>query len=119
MGAALTLSEGDGMKLAEDADALLAHAASPDVTALLALAERLARGSDGLDRFGGLLLQSLADRIAARALIGGDGAGRWAEVHERIDRLFGRTAALHLDPRQTVLRAAHLLEAAARRGGSL
>jgi DNA polymerase III subunit delta' len=117
LGAALTLASGDGMALAEEADALIVRASNPDIPALLAFAEKLGRTTDGLDIFGAFLSQSLMDRIRARA--GHAKLDRWIEAYEKLNRSFARSTALHLDPRQTLIGAERTLGDAARRAGAL
>jgi DNA polymerase-3 subunit delta' len=121
IGMALTLATGDGAALADEADRLIDRAAAPDVLALLALGEKLARMPDGLDRFGAFLAEALAARIRARAEMARsamDGAHlhRWVELLARIEQDFVRARALNLEPRQTVLAAARDLAAVARTG---
>jgi DNA polymerase-3 subunit delta' len=114
LGAALSLAGEDGLALAEEADRLVDRAASPDMAATLALAEKLARMTDGIDRFGAFLLQVLAGRIHARALSGAPGLDRWTTLLERLKGNFIRTDALHLEPRQTILSASRAIAATAR-----
>jgi DNA polymerase-3 subunit delta' len=114
LGAALSLVGEDGIALAEEADRLVERAASPDIAATLALAERLARMTDGVDRFGAFLQQVLADRIHARALSGEPGLNRWTALLERLKGAFIRTDALHLEPRQTILSASRAIASTAR-----
>lgn len=114
LGAALALASEDGVVLAGEADRLIDGAASPDMAATLALAEKLARVTDGIDRFGLFLTQVLADRIRTRALTGAPGLNRWAAVLETLKRSFARTDALHLEPRQTILSASRAIASAAR-----
>jgi DNA polymerase III subunit delta' len=116
IGAALALASEDGLALAADAERLIDRARTPDIAATLALADRLARQSDGIERFGIFLTQALANRIRARAQTGAAGLERWVELLEQLNRSFGRTDALNLEPRQTVLSAAHALERTAGRG---
>jgi DNA polymerase III subunit delta' len=116
IGAALSLASEDGLALAAEAERLIERAASPDIAATLALAEKLARMSDGIDRFGAFLIPALADRIRARALAGDVRLDRWTALLERLKSSFVRTDALHLEPRQTILSAARALSATARRG---
>ena len=118
IGAALTLATGDGGALAEEADRLIDKAREPDLLALLALGDRLYRVQDGLELFGGFLIESLSARIRVKAHSGAAGLERWVALRERIERGFGRAAALHLEPRQTVLSAARDLSRVTR-GGAL
>jgi len=119
LGAALTLAGGDGLMLAEEADRLIDQAAQPDIPALFALAEKLSRITDGLDMLGGFLTQALAERIRTRALGGQAQLNRWVGALEKLSKNFGRTEAIHLDPRQTLLTAAREMNAASRRGGAV
>jgi DNA polymerase-3 subunit delta' len=118
IGAALTLATGEGATLAQEADALVDQARDPDLLALLALGEKLARMRDGLEQFGQFLAEALTDRIRARAHSGGAGLERWVQLLARIEQGFGRATGLHLEPRQTVLTAARDLARTAR-GGAL
>lgn len=117
-GAALQLA-GDGMMLAEAADKLVSTAADPDIPALMGLMEKVARLADGPSMLGDFVLQVLMDRIRVRAAAGQNPMNRWAEAYETLGRLFARTEALHLDPRQTMLSAVAAMGAAARRSGAL
>ena len=115
IGAALTLASDDGLMLATEAEHLIDRAASPDLSATLALADKLARINDGVDRFGTFLIEALTTRIRARALESGAGLNRWTAVLETLRRSFARTDGLHLDPRQTILSSARALGETARR----
>ncbi len=119
LGAALRLAGGEGLTLAQEADRLIDQAARPDISALFAFAEKMARMADGLDMFGGFLTQALAERIRARALTGQPHLDRWVGTLERLGKSFSRSEALHLDPRQTLLSAARELSAATRRAGAV
>jgi DNA polymerase-3 subunit delta' len=114
LGAALALAGEDGLTIAADAERLIDNAASPDIAATFALADRLSRIADGTERFGEFLLRTLADRIRARAMNGGARLNRWTAVLEKLKSSFVRTDALHLDPRQTILSASRALGHAAR-----
>lgn len=116
IGAALTLATGEGADLAQQADQLIDHAREPDLLALLTLGEKLGRMRDGLDQFGSFLTEALADRIRARAHRDGAGLERWVQLLGRIERTFGRAAALHLEPRQSLLTAARDMSQVARGG---
>jgi DNA polymerase-3 subunit delta' len=119
LGAALRLASGEGLTLAQEADRLIDQAARPDIPALFAFAEKMARMADGLDTFGGFLTQALAERIRARALAGQPHLERWVGALERLGKSFSRSDGLHLDPRQTLLSAARELDAATRRVGAV
>jgi DNA polymerase-3 subunit delta' len=116
LGTALRLVADDGLKLAADAERLIDRAGSPDFAATLALAERLNRIDRGTDSFGAYVAQILAERILARARENTPDLERWAALHTRIAAGLARAAALHLEPRQTILSAARALELATRRG---
>jgi len=120
LGLALRLASEEGLALARDADRLLAAKGAPDVPAIFALADRINRGhDDALAHFSQFLCNALAARVRARAE-GGDTANlaRWVEVWERLNQLFGRADGLHLDPRQTLLSSALVLDTAKRQSGS-
>jgi DNA polymerase III, gamma/tau subunits len=119
LGAALRLAQGEGVTLARDAAKLIDNASSPDVIALMNLSDRLARITDGLDMLGDFLAQNLTERIRAKAMEGQTGLHKWVDALERLRRHFGRSDALHLDPRQTLLGAARELSATTRRAGRL
>jgi DNA polymerase III subunit delta' len=106
IGAALTLATGDGAALAEEADRLIDGARGPDVLKLLDLGERLWRIRDGLELFGGFLLESLSARIRQRARSGGGNLEPWLALLARLDQDFSRAVGLNLEPRQTLLSAA-------------
>lgn len=117
LGAALRLAQGEGLGLAQDAAKLIDQAASPDVIALMGLADRLARIADGLDLLGDFLAQNLTERIRTRAMNGQQGLYKWVDALDRLHRHFGRAEGLHLDPRQTLLGAARELAATTKRAG--
>jgi len=118
IGAALTLATGEGGKLAQEADRLIDEAREPDLVALLTLGEKLFRMRDGLEMFGNFLLESLSDRIRARARSGAAGLDRWVALQGRLEQGFARASGLNLEPRQVVLTAARDMSHVAR-GGSL
>jgi DNA polymerase-3 subunit delta' len=114
LGLALQLASGDGVDLAHKAESLLA-ARAPDVKALLALAERVARAQDGMKNFGDLLLRALSRRIRARAA-GGQGDERSAALWEHVAELYERALEVYLEPRQTVISSALAITNARRAG---
>jgi DNA polymerase-3 subunit delta' len=116
IGAALRLAQGDGLKLAAEAERLIEQAAKPDFAGTLALAERIARLDRGLESFGEYLSQVLAARVLARARRAETNLDRSVALWTRLAEGFGRSAALHLEPRQTIVSAARALCLAARRG---
>jgi DNA polymerase-3 subunit delta' len=119
IGAALLLSGGEGAALAAEADRLIDAAAAPDVVALLALGDRIARITDGLEMFGDFLREALVARIRARAGQGAAHLDRWTALVTRLNAHFARASGLHLEPRQTLLGAARELAHTARRAGSV
>lgn len=119
IGMALQLATGDAVALARDADRLLDHASAPDLAAILALGERVGKVTDGLDSFATFLTDALIARIRAKAQQGAPHLDRWVECLNRVSASFARTAALNLDPRQTLISAALTLEGAQRRAGML
>lgn len=119
LGLALQLADGDGVLLAREADKLLGNASLPDVAALLALGDKVARMTDGLDSFGTFLLQSLIERIRAKAHAGQGNLHLWVECLNQLEVSFRRSSELYLEPRQTVLSAARALSATSRRAGVL
>lgn len=115
IGAALTLATGDGAALAEEADRLIENARNPDLLALLDLGERLWRIRDGVEMFGGFLLESLSSRIRARARAAGTGhLEPWVALLARLESDFSRATGLNLEPRQTLLSAARDISHVAR-----
>jgi DNA polymerase-3 subunit delta' len=118
IGAALTLADGDGALLAQEANRVIERAREPDLVALYALGEKIGRIRDGLSLFGDFLAATLSDRIRAKAHAGGD-ARRWADAAVQLEALFARADGLNLEPRQTIWTATRTLSAAARRAGGL
>ncbi len=114
IGAALTLAEGDGAMLAKETEHVIERAREPDLVALYALGEKIARIRDGLPLFGDFLTAALQERIVKRARAGGE-TKVWAEAASRLEELFARADGLNLEPRQTVWTAARMLAATARR----
>lgn len=119
IGMALQLAGGDAVALARDADRLLDNAAAPDIAAIVALGDRIYRITDGLDSFGAFLREALIQRIRARAIAGQPHLERWIECLGRLNASFARTAALNLEPRQTLLSAAGQLANTTRRAGAI
>lgn len=111
LGAALRLVGEDGLSLAAEAEKLIEGAAVPDFAATLALAERVAKFDRGMETFGVYLTQMLAARILARAREGAPHLDRWVELCNHIRASFVRSAALHLEPRQTIVSAAQAIAA--------
>jgi DNA polymerase-3 subunit delta' len=116
LGAALRLIAEDGLKLAADAEQLIDKANAPDFAATFALAERVAKIDRGLESFGAWLVQTLTERILARARKNAPHLDRWAELRSAIQASFARASALHLEPKQTILSAARATAKLARRG---
>ncbi|HEX3483762.1 MAG TPA: DNA polymerase III subunit delta' [Micropepsaceae bacterium] len=119
LGLALRLADGEGLKLARDAQSLISTRGAPDIPALTALAERIGRSADGLVHFGEFLTQAVSQGIRERARTAeGSTAAteRSVETWERLNELYARATGLHLEPRQTVLASAREIAAAKRRG---
>jgi DNA polymerase-3 subunit delta' len=114
LGLALRLADEDGLALARSAEALL-EARQPDIKAMLALAERVARAQDGLQHFGDFLAQALSRRIRSRAAAG-EGNERAVALWERVEELYTRAVGIHMEPRQTLLSSSIAVAAAKRRG---
>ncbi|HEY2884090.1 MAG TPA: DNA polymerase III subunit delta' [Rhizomicrobium sp.] len=119
IGMAAQLSGGDGVTLADEADRLLGLVARPDVTAILSLADKVARVTDGLDSFGLFLKQALVERIRAKALMDNSHLDRWVNCLNALEESFLRSETLYLEPRQTVLSNARMLASTSRRAGAL
>ena len=119
IGAALALASGEGRDLAAEADRLVEHAAQPDLIALLALGDRLFRVTDGLEKFGDFLIETLSARIRAKAHQGAPHLDRWIAALARLKEGFARAGGLHLEPRQTLLTTARDLSRATRQAGAL
>jgi DNA polymerase-3 subunit delta' len=118
IGAALTLADGDGALLAQEADRLIERAREPDLVTLHALGDKISRMRDGLSLFGDFLAGTLTARIRNRAHAGSD-MRRWAEVAAGVEELFARADGLNLEPRQTIWTTARALAATARRAGGV
>ena len=118
IGAALTLADGDGAMLAQEADRLIEAASDPDMVALHGLGEKIGRIRDGLSLYGGFLIEALITRVRTKAHAGGN-TERWAMLAIRLEEFFARSDGLNLEPRQTVLSAARLLSGTARRAGCI
>jgi DNA polymerase-3 subunit delta' len=119
LGLALQLSNGDGLELARDAAKLIDDALNPDIPAIVALADRVNRMTDGLDTLGDFLAQALSDRIRQKARAGTPGLNRWTAAWEMSRETIGRTTGLHLEPRQTLLSVSRALSSAAQRSGTV
>jgi DNA polymerase-3 subunit delta' len=115
LGLALRLSGDEGLKLARDAETLLAARGAPDSAGVLALADRLGRGADGLRHFGIFLAQAISRRIRLRAQEGRSDE-RAVELWEQVNALFDRAIGLHMEPRQTILSSARDIASAKRQG---
>jgi len=106
LGAALRLARGNGLEIAALADKLLDGAIAPDHAAMSDLAEKVARLDDGLESFGEFLAQAIATRIVAQVGHDDRRLDRWVALWEHVNSSFGRSVALHLEPRQTILSTA-------------
>lgn len=117
IGMALRLADGEGVALAREADRLLDNVSVPDIAAILSLGDKIARMTDGLESFGAFLAQALAERIRARA--GKANMNLWLDCLGKLESSFRRSAALYLEPRQTVLSTARAMAATSRRAGAI
>jgi DNA polymerase-3 subunit delta' len=115
LGLALRLAGEDGLKLASDAESLLDTKGAPDISQILALAERVARAQDGLNHFGEFLAQAISRRIRARAQ-SGESDKRAIVLWEEVHALYERATGIHMEPRQTVISSALAVAEARRRG---
>jgi len=118
-GLALKLADGDGLKLAQDAERLIGAAAIPDFPALLALAERVAKTADGLPEFGKYLSDGIARHIRNSGFGPDNDYRGWIEAWERINQLFARAKGIHMEPRQTIINSARIVDAGRRQSSSL
>ena len=116
LGLALQIADGEGLAIAKEADRLIDDAATPDIAALTALADRIARMKDGLETLGEFLMLTLTDRIRHRARNDPPDLKPWMNVWEKLRDRFARANALHLEPRQTILSSARALSEASRHG---
>ncbi len=135
VGRALQLAGGGGIELYREVSGLIAALPKPDVPAIHALAEKLARrGNDQaysmfrdllsdwlvrLVRSGALPPGSVDEVIAGEGqvmarLAAGTSLDRWVEVWENTGRTADRAEALNLDRKQVILGTFAALEAAAR-----
>ena len=115
LGLALRLSGDEGLKFARDAETLLAQRGVADLSAILALADRVGRGGEGLRHFGVFLAQAISRRIRSQAQEGRSDE-RAVELWEQVNALFDRATGLHLEPRQTVLSSAREIATAKQHG---
>jgi len=115
LGLALALSDDDTLALARDAQRAVDEAATADVPALLAIADRVGRSADRLPSFGGFLIEALEQRVIAKAKAqGAAGLRRWLDAWEQVRANFDRAIALNLEPRQTIVSSARAIQTAAR-----
>jgi DNA polymerase-3 subunit delta' len=115
LGQALKLAQGDGLKLAQEVENLITAGRVPDFRALFSLAERVVKAPDGLTQFGEHLLSALARKLR-QAAFGPDNDYRaWVEAWEQVNHLFARAGGIHMEPRQTVINSARIVEAGRRR----
>ena len=114
---AILMIQNDGVKLWRGLEAIVAKAPDLDVRAAHAFADQVTgRGAD--DAFD-IAVDFLLDVAGARAreAVAGRGlhaAARWAEAHDEIGRIVGRSEALNLDRKAAILSAIRTLAEAAR-----
>ncbi len=114
---AILLVQNDGVRLWRSLEAIVAKAPDHDVRAAHAFADLVtARGADdGFDIAVDFLLDIAGMR--ARHVLAQSGvraAARWAEAHDEIGRVIGRSEALNLDRKAAILACLRLLAEAAR-----
>ncbi len=114
---AVVLVQNDGVALWQKLDALIARAPDIDIRAAHALADKVAmRGADDSFDIAVDLMTEIAGRRAREALStkGLAAAARWAETHDEIGRIIGRSDALNLDRKAAILACLRALAEAAR-----
>lgn len=114
---AIVLLANDGVTLWKSLDALVSRAPDLDVRAAHALADRVAqRGADDALDIAVDFMSDIAGRRAHQALENGrlDAAARWAEAHDEVGRIVGRSEALNLDRKAAILACLRTLAEAAR-----
>lgn len=115
LGQALKLAQGGGLELAQEVEHLITMKRIPDFPALFSLAERVVKVPDGLTEFGEHLSSALARKVR-QAKFGPDTDYRgWVEAWEQINHLFARAGGIHMEPRQTVISSARIVETGRRR----
>jgi hypothetical protein len=114
----LKLAEGGGLKLAQDAEKLI-NGGVPDFSALIALAERVTKVKDGLAEFGDHLSDTLARRVRESSFGPEDDYRGWIEAWDEINHIFARAKGIHMEPRQTIIQAARLIDSGRRHSSSL
>ncbi|MGQ0741278.1 MAG: DNA polymerase III subunit delta' [Alphaproteobacteria bacterium] len=121
LGLAFRLASEEGLELARAAENVLSTKGEPDVVKILSLADKVARIKEGgLVQFGQFLRQALANRVRARARSGqGAELDRWVALWEKLNAMFARADALHLEPRQTVLSSAQAMDSVKRHHGEI
>jgi len=117
-GRALNLTHGDGLKLAQDAEDLIS-AGVPDFPTLLALAERIAKLPDGLTDFGQHLAHSIARQVPNCSFGPKEDYRGWIVAWERVNHLFARAKGVYMEPRQTVINSARIVESGRRHSSPL
>jgi DNA polymerase-3 subunit delta' len=108
-GLALKLVEGEGLKLAENANNLI-NSGAPDFPALFALADQIAKLPDGPTDFGQHLSNAIARHVRNSSFIAEEDYRGWVEAWERVNQLFSRAMGVHMEPRQTVINSARIVD---------
>ena len=114
---AAVLVAADGVALCRSLEAVLARAPDLDVRAAHAIADKIAqRGADDALDIAVDFLGDMAEKRAKTALAsrGVAAAARWAEAHDEIGRVIGRSEALNLDRKAAILACLRALAEAAR-----
>lgn len=119
---AVVLTRNDGAALWTALEGMLARAPTLDLRAAHAFADRVAmKGADDAFDIAVDFMTDLAGARARAALetAGTAAAARWAEAHDEIGRIVGRSDALNLDRKAAILACLRTLAEAARNWVSL
>ncbi len=114
---AILLVRNDGVKLWRGLEAIVARLPDLDVRAAHAFADLVAtKGADDAFDIAVDFIRDAAEARAKSALEAGGPAraARWAEAHDAVGRLVGRSEALNLDRKAAILAAIRTLAEAAR-----
>ena len=115
LGRALVLAQGDGLKLVQEVENLITTERVPDFRALFSLAERVVKAPDGLTQFGEHLSNALARKVRQANFGPNNDYRGWVEAWEQVNQLFARAGGIHMEPRQTVINSARIIETGRRR----
>jgi DNA polymerase-3 subunit delta' len=119
LGRAIRLAEGDGLALAEAVEGLVGARGLPDFPAVLSLAEKVVKTPDGISEFGESLSNAIARKVRNAEFSPGSDYQGWVDAWEQVNNHFSRALGIHMEPRQTVIAAARIVEAGRRRSTPL